>query len=229
MEKNINEILFGEMTPTEKLSAIQSLDDDAVRRTPASAILRMYNERHGDRDRFYISPDRRKGNNWNSTIEFVFEHKGQPCLCLYVQSDSTDSSTCVSYDNFNSGNRYGGYCDNLHKSFSYDSSDIARTIRCILEDYIYWKYIEKDERERSENIRKVLYEIGGFNEVCNYFYDEWRCKYEGFGPWKTPRTDRYHRAEKAVKAYVEEHIDELMGKTRGELQTIYKRIFRETD
>jgi len=51
------------------------------------------------------------------------------------------------------------------------------------------------------------------------------------GGWNTstPRTNRYHRAKKAVEDYAAEHVDELTGKPTEELQSIYKDIFRNTD
>ena len=228
---NINEFLFGRTRAEKKLETIKAMSDADIRKATSVTILRIYKEcKEKGRDRFYISSDRRVGNNWCSTIEFIYEYKGKPMLCLYVQNSSTDSSECVSYIEFNGANRYNGYCRNLGKSFTYDSSDIARTIRCILMEYVYWKYIEKAERERSENIRKVLYEVGKFGKVCDYFYDDWRCKYE-MGGWNspTPRTNRYYRAKKAVVSYVEEHLDELIGKTSEEVQSIFKQIFRNTD
>lgn len=226
---NVNEFIFGRTKAEKKLAVLDSLSDADIRKATSATILRIYNECHGDRDRFYISSDRRAGNNWDSTIEFIYEWKGNAMICLYVQNSSTDSSECEYYNTFNSGNRYNGYCDHLNKRFTYDANDIANVIRCILKEYVYYTYIEKAERERKERIAKVLnWKI--YNPVCNQFYDEWRCKYES-GGWnsRTPNKDRYHRAEKAVKAYVEEHIDELDGKSVEELQNIYRNIFRNTD
>lgn len=225
---NINDFIFGRTKAEKKLEVIKATSDAEMHSVRPETILRIYKECRGDRDRFYIDRQRARGNNWNSTIEFIYEYKNKPYLCLYVQSCSSDSSTCVSFSEFN-GRSYHGYCENLHMNFTYSSIDIADTIRCILEEYVYWKYIERVEREKRERIGRLLhYKI--FNPVLNQFYDEWRCKYEGFG-WgsPTPRTDRYHRAKKAVKAYVEEHVDELMGKSTEELQAIYKQIFRNTD
>ena len=232
MEKNINinEFLFSRTRANKKLEVIKAMSDNDIRKTNAATMLRIYKEcKKSGGDRFYIDSNRRVGNNWCSTIEFIYEWKGRPYLCLYVQNSSTDSSTSVSFDEFNRYNRYEGYCENLNKHFTYDSDDIARTIRCILSEYVYYKYIERQARENRERIESLLhYKI--VNPVYDYFYDEWRCKYQGGYPGAPhDRLDRYYRAKKAVESYAAEHVNELVGKSTEELQTLYKKIFRETD
>lgn len=238
---NVNEFVFGRTKAEKKLQVLDSLNGQELRKATNDTILRIYKECRGKDsdgkpyDRFRINNDRRAGNLlggtrfWNSLIEFIYEHNGRAYICFYVQNSSTDSSECVSYDSFKSGSEYRGYCDRLNASFRYDSEDIANVIRCILKEFVYYKYIEKAVRERRERIAKVLhYKI--VNPVCNQFYDEWRCKYESGGVFRsTPRLDRYHRAEKAVREYVEGHIDELDGKSVEELQEIYRKIFRSTN
>lgn len=224
---DINKFLFGRTRPNKKLEVIKAMSDNDIRRATSATILRIYKECRGDRDKFYINSDRRAGNDWNSTIEFIYEYKGKAHICLYVQTSSTDSSTCESYDTFNRGSRYEGYCYNLNRSFTYTASDIARTIRCILAEYVYYKYIEKDERERAERIRVTLYEVGRYGHICDEFYTDWRCRYEDC--FHRPRTDRYYRAKKAVENYFTEHIDELYGKPADELQALIRKIFRETN
>ena len=228
MEKNIdiNKFLFGRTKAEKKLEVINNLSVRDLFNVTDATILRIYKECHGDRDRFYLNSERRAkaGNNWNSNIEFIYEYNGRPCVCLYIQNSSTDSSITKSFAEFKRGGTWYG---NIAGSYSYQTDDVARVIRAILAEYVYWKYIEKAERERKERIAKVL-DWRIYNPVCNQFYDEWRCKYESGGWRDTPNTDRYHRAEKAVKEYVEQHIDELAGKSVEELQAIYRRIFRET-
>ena len=227
MEKNINEFLFGRTKAEKKLEVINNLSVRDLLNVTDATILRIYNECHGDRDRFYLDSKRRAkaGNNWNSNIEFIYEYNGRPCVCLYIQNSSTDSSITKSFAEFKRGGTWYGH---IAGSYSYNADDVARVIRGILAEYVYWKYIEKAEREIKERIAKVLdWKI--YNPVCNQFYDEWRCKYDGGYPGAPhDRIDRYHRAEKAVKEYVEQHIDELAGKSVEELQAIYRRIFRET-
>ena len=228
MEKNIdiNKFLFGRTKAEKKLEVINNLSVRDLFNVTDATILRIYKECHGDRDRFYLNSERRAkaGNNWNSNIEFIYEYNGRPCVCLYIQNSSTDSSITKSFAEFKRGGTWYGH---IAGSYSYHTDDVARVIRGIIAEYVYWKYIEKAERERKERIAKVL-DWRIYNPVCNQFYDEWRCKYESGGWRDTPNTDRYHRAEKAVKEYVEQHIDELAGKSVEELQAIYRKIFRET-
>ena len=229
MEKNIdiNKFLFGRTKAEKKLEVINNLSVRDLFNVTDATILRIYNECHGDRDRFYLNSERRAkaGNNWNSNIEFIYEYNGRPYVCLYIQNSSTDSSITKSFAEFKRGGTWYGH---IAGSYSYHTDDVARVIRGIIAEYVYWKYIEKAERERKERIAKVLdWKI--YNPVCNQFYDEWRCKYDGGYPGAPhDRIDRYHRAEKAVKEYVEQHIDELAGKSVEELQAIYRMIFRET-
>ena len=227
---DINKFLFSRTKAEKKLKVLDRLSGTELRKVTNETMLRIYKECCEGRDRFYIKSDRRAGNDWNSTIEFIYEYKGRAYVCLYVQNSSTDSSECVSYGEFNGSAKYRGYCDRLTMFFTYNSEDIANVIRCILKEYVYWKYIEKDERERAERIRKTLYEVGRYGHICDEFYTDWRCRYEGFGFMSpTPRTDRYHRAKKAVENYFTEHIDELYGKPADELQALIRKIFRNTD
>ena len=231
---NVNEFIFGRTKAEKKLQVLDAMSDNDIRKTSDATILRIYKECRGKdsdgkpNDRFWIDNKRRAGNNWNSTIEFIHEYKGKAYICFYVQNTKTDWGENVSYDTFKSDVKYRGYCDYLNTYFTYDSADIANVIRCILKEFVYYKYIERAERERREKVAALLHwKI--YNPVCNHFYDEWRCKFEDSWRGSTPRTDRYHRAEKAVKNYVQEHADELFGKSAEELQAIYRRIFRETE
>ena len=243
MEKkiNVNEFIFGRTKAEKKLQVLDAMSDNDIRKASDATILRIYKECRGKdsdgkpNDKFYIKNDRRAGNClggnnfWNSTIEFIYEYKGKAYIDFYVQNCKTDWGESVSYERFKAGTEFRGYSDHLDTYFRYDSTDIANVIRCILKEFVYYKYIERAERERREKVAALLHwKI--YNPVCNHFYDEWRCKYESGGVFRsTPRLDRYHRAEKAVKDYVQEHADELFGKSAEELQAIYRRIFRETE
>ena len=243
MEKkiNVNEFIFGRTKAEKKLQVLDAMSDNDIRKTSDATILRIYKECRGKdsdgkpNDKFYIKNDRRAGNClggsrfWNSTIEFIYEHNKKAYICFYVQNTKTDWGECVSYERFKANTEFRGYCEYLDTNYRYDSADIANVIRCILKEFVYYKYIERAERERREKVAALLHwKI--YNPVCNHFYDEWRCKYESGGVFRsTPRLDRYHRAEKAVEGYVQEHADELFGKSAEELQAIYRRIFRETE
>jgi hypothetical protein len=243
MEKkfNVNEFIFGRTKAEKKLEVLDNLSGSELRKATNETILRIFKECRGKDsdgkpyDKFYIKNDRRAGNClggsrfWNSTIEFIHEYRGKACIEFYVQNTKTDWGESVDYDRFKANTEFRGYSDYLNTYFRYDSTDIANVIRCILKEFVYYKYIERAERERREKVAALLHwKI--YNPVCNQFYDEWRCKYDGGYPGAPhSRIDRYHRAEKAVKGYVQEHADELFGKSAEELQAIYRKIFRETD
>lgn len=234
MEKsiNVNEFIFGRTKAEKKLEVLDAMSDIDIRKVTDATLLRIYKECRGKdcdgkpNDRFWIKSNRRVGNDWNSTIEFIYEYKGKACLCLYIQNSSTDSSITKSLDEFKRG---GSWCGSIRGTYTYSMEDVSRTLRCILKEFVYYKYIERAEREHKEKIAALLHwEI--VNPVYNKFYGEWRCKYE-MGGWntRTPNTDRYHRAKKAVEGYAAEHVDELTGMSAEELQKIYSDIFRNTD
>lgn len=237
MEKsiNINEFIFGRTKAEKKLAVLDQLSGNDLRRATNDTILRIFKECRGKNDngkpndKFYIKNDRRAGNNWNSTIEFIHEYKGRACIEFYVQNTKTDWGESVEYNTFKSGTEFRGYCDYLGTSFRYSYDKVTEVIRCILKEFVYYKYIERAEREHREKIAALLHwKI--YNPVANKFYADWRCRFDGGYPGAPhDRIDRYHRAEKAVKGYVAEHVDELTGKSAEELQKIYSDIFRNTD
>lgn len=238
MEKNINvnEFIFGRTKAEKKLEVLDQLSGNDLRKATNETILRIFKECRGKddngkpRDKFYINNDRRAGNClgggnfWNSTIEFISEYKGKAYIYFYVQNTKTDWGESESFDTFKSGTEYRGYSEHLGTSFRYDSNDIANVIRCILKEFVYYKYIEKTERERKEKFNT----IAGWrvlNPVYNHFYEKWDCWH------RMEYNDRlrkaYYAGKKAVEEYAKEHADELFGKSVEELQTIYKQVFRK--
>lgn len=220
---NINEFIFGRTNAEKKLQVINEMPDADIRKATSATMLRVIKECMDEREKFYIKSNRREGNDWNSTIEYLYIHNGRPVLMLYVQGGNTDTSTTERYENFNSGSNYRGSC--RLGSFSYSSKDIARTIRCILSEYVYYKWIEKDEREARKKVDALLH-YTVLNPVLNYYYEAWRCKFQGGYPGAPhDKLDRYHAGEQAVKDYVKTHVAELTGKSTEELQAIYKKVF----
>ena len=220
---NINEFLFGRTRAAKKLEVINSMSNEEIRKTSESTILRIVKECKGNSDRFWIASDRRVGNNWNSTIEFVYEHNGHAWLCLYVQNSSTDSSTCVSYQVFNNVGNYEGYNENLRRHFTYEMRDKASVIRCILKEYIYWKYFEREEREKQEKAKKV-FESGVYGIVVDYYYDRLAPRHICLD-WKKENRKKYFDGKKLIEKYAYDHSDELIGKPKEELIAIFKKAF----
>jgi len=221
---NINEFLFGRTKAEKKLEVIKNLSTKEVMNVNDATIIRIYKECRDGRDRFYINSERRVGNDWNSTIEFIYEYQGRAFLMLYIQNSSTDSSISKSLSDFKRGGTWYGH---IRGSYTYNSEDIVRTLRCILMEYVYWKYIERAEREKE----KKLAAIAGWqiiNPVVDYFYKNMRLDNLPFSyATTTPRYNQYCKGKKALEEYPKEHFDELYGKSVEELQAIYKQVFRK--
>lgn len=228
MEKfiDINKMVFSN-TPAENiLHYIKTASPQEIRKTTSATILRIINECKNGDGNFWIDSDRRAGNNWNSTIEHLYIYNDKPILMLYVQGGNTDTSTSVSYTEFNSCNGYRGSCG--LGGFRYNADEVANVIRCILAEYIYYTYIEKGEREQAQRIAKLLnYKV--VNPVFDYFYDYLRLGNLPFSYATTTRQyNQYFNGKKAVEKYANEHVNELEGKTDEELIAIYKKVFRES-
>ena len=224
MEKiDINKMVFSNTPSENKLHYIKTLSNEEILATTGGTILRIYNECHGDRDRFYIKPERRVGNNWNSTIEFIYEYQNKPCVCIYIQNSSTDSSITMSFAEFKRGGTWHGH---IAGSYTYQSDDVARTIRCILAEYVYYTDLEKEENLRKEKLASITnWKI--FNPVCDYFYDYLRLGNLPFSyATTTSAYKRYIKGKDAIAEYAAEHLDELYGKSEDELKAIYKDVFR---
>lgn len=219
---NVNEYVFDNTKAEEKLEVLNSLSIEGIRKVFPATILRIINECKDDIGNFRINNDRRAGNNWNSTIEYLYIYKNRPILMLYVQGGNTDTSTSVSYNEFNSCNQYHGHCK--LGGFIYDSDGIADVIRCILSEYVYYTDIEKAERKRVQKFDT----IAGWrvvNPVYNYFYEKWDCWHRM--KYNTNLHNAYNAGKKAVEEYAKKHTEELYDKPVEELQTIYKQVFEK--
>lgn len=152
---NINVELFKRYAPKKKIEIIKNLTDEELSAVSTATITRVVKEAgrkmYKSRDkRLYISRDRQKGNNWNSVIEAVELIKGKLYLDAYLQADSTDRNTSVSYSDFIRGGEYrikamfgNRYGDDVPYYFIYDNGDKLRVVRSILLEYVYSKYADK--------------------------------------------------------------------------------------
>ena len=152
---NINVELFKRYAPKKKIEIIKNLTDEELSVVSTATITRVVKEAgrkmYKSRDkRLYISRDRQKGNNWNSVIEAVELIKGKLYLDAYLQADSTDRNTSVSYSDFIRGGEYriqamfgNRYGDDVPYYFIYDNGDKLRVVRSILLEYVYTKYADK--------------------------------------------------------------------------------------
>lgn len=99
---NINIEIFKRTAPVKKIEIIKNLTQDELSRLSEETILRIVKETgrriRGTRDyEFYVNPDIRKGNNWNSVVEGIWLYKGKLSVMVYVQFDNTDTSLIVPF------------------------------------------------------------------------------------------------------------------------------------
>ncbi len=157
---NINQFIFSRTQPKKKIETIEVLTVDellAVKEDTVKWIVKDVGRRaYKSRDKeLYIDGDRRKGNNWNSTIDGVELIKGKLYLDIYVQYENTDTNTSEEYDDFFNGRHdYRGEIRRLDRYgngrtyyFCYDKSDKAKVMKSILLEYVYKKYNEKLQNE----------------------------------------------------------------------------------
>ncbi len=224
---NVNVFLFGNETAANKLKALDAASSGEIRQTTEKTILRIFKECCDGKDRFYIKQN--AGNNWDSTIEFIYESKGHAYLCLYVQSTKTDSSDFVSFNEFNKAT-FHGYCEYLKMRYTYNSDDIVNVIRAILKEYVYYTYIEKNERERRKLKESVCKR--GVNPLIDKYFDKWKLGHMVGSPIsKYTSNDSltkykgYYNGKDALKRYVEGNLDALVGLSDEELAKVLNEVW----
>lgn len=102
---NVNTELFKRTVPVKKIEIIENLKQDELNRVSEETIFKIVKETGrrltGSRNyEFYVNPDRRKGNNWNSVVEGLWLYKGKLNVMVYVQFDNTDTSLIVPFQYF---------------------------------------------------------------------------------------------------------------------------------
>ncbi len=152
---NVNTELFKRISPVKKIEIVKNLEQDELSGVSKETILRIVKEtgrrRKGTRDyEFYINPDRRKGNNWNSEVEGIWLYKGKLSVMVYVQFDDTDTSLIVPFNDFfkkedfrgtiKRDDRYGN--PQIHY-YVYNEKDKAEVLRSFCLEYINTKYKSK--------------------------------------------------------------------------------------
>ena len=155
MATNINQIIFTRTQPNKKIEIIKNLTEAELLATTEATITKIVKEAgrkmYKSRDKqLRVDYDRRKGNNWNSTVESVELIKGKLYLDFYIQYENTDTNTSEEYDNFFRRGNFRGEIRRLDRYgngrtyyFCYDETDKARVMRSILLEYVYSKYNDK--------------------------------------------------------------------------------------
>lgn len=153
--KNVNIELFKRTAPVKKIDIIKNLTQNELNRISEDTIIRIIKEAgrrlNGTRDyEFYVNPDIRKGNNWNSEVEGMWLYKGELSIMLYVQFDNTDTVLIVPFNeffrkgDFRKAMRRDDWYGNLQTHyFVYDEKEKAEVIRSFCLEYINTKYKSK--------------------------------------------------------------------------------------
>ena len=152
---NVNIEFFKRTSPVKKIEIIKNLTQDELSRISETTILRIVKEtgrrRKGTRDyEFYVHPDRRKGNNWNSVVEGIWLYKGKISVMVYVQYGNTDTSMIVPFNDFFKKGDFRGtikrddrYGNPQTHYYVYDEKDKAEVISSFCLEYINTKYKSK--------------------------------------------------------------------------------------
>ena len=152
---NINIELFKRTTPVKKIEIIENLTQTELGRVTEGTILKIVKETGrrltGSRNyEFYVNPDRRKGNNWNSVVEGLWLYKGKLSVMIYVQYGNTDSSLIVPFQYFFKKGDFRGtvkrddrYGNPQTYYYVYDEKDKAEIIRSFCLEYVNTKYKSK--------------------------------------------------------------------------------------
>lgn len=152
---NVNIELFKRTAPMKKIEIINNLTQDELLGISEETILRIVKETGrrmtGSRNyEFYVHPDRRKGNDWNSVIEGIWLYKGKLSIITYVQMDNTDNSLIVPFNDFFNEGTFRGlingtdfYGNIQTEYFVYGKRAKSAVIRSFCLEYINTKYKSK--------------------------------------------------------------------------------------
>ena len=148
----VNIELFKRTSPARKIEIIRNLTQVELAGISEETILRIVKETgrriEGSRDyEFYVNPDRRKGNNWNSEVEGIWLHKGKLYAMAYIQLDHTDCEKAIPSNDFFKEGEYRGtiiredhYGNPQTYYYVYDEKDKAEVIRSICLEYIHTNF-----------------------------------------------------------------------------------------
>lgn len=152
---DVNIELFKRTTPVKKIEIIENLKQEELLGISKGTILRIVKEtgrrKTGSRNyEFYVHPNRRRGNDWNSIIEGIWLYKGKLSLITYIQLDDTDTSIIVPLNDFFKEETFRGsiktedfYGNIQTEYFVYGKRAKAEVIRSFCLEYINTKYKSK--------------------------------------------------------------------------------------
>ena len=151
----VNIELFKRTSPVRKIEIIRNLTQVELAGISEETILRIVKEvgrrNSGTRNyEFYIHPDRRTGNRWNSEVEGLWLYKGKLHVMVYIQLDHTDCEKMIPSDDFFKEGEYRGtviredhYGNPQTHYYVYDEKDKAEISRNLCLEYVHTKYKSK--------------------------------------------------------------------------------------
>lgn len=152
---DVNIELFKRTTPVKKIEIIENLKQDELLGISKETIIRIVKEigrRKTDSRNyeFYVTPERRRGNDWNSIIEGIWLYKGKLSLITYIQLDDTDTTVIVPLNDFFKEETFRGsiktedfYGNIQTEYFVYGKRAKAEVFRSFCLEYINTKYKSK--------------------------------------------------------------------------------------
>lgn len=152
---DVNTELFKRTAPVRKIGIIENLKQDELLGISKETIIRIVKEtgrrKIGSRNyEFYVTPERRRGNDWNSFIEGLWLYKGKLSLITYIQLDDTDTTVIVPLNAFFKEETFRGsiktedfYGNIQTEYFVYGKRAKAEVIRSFCLEYINTKYKSK--------------------------------------------------------------------------------------
>lgn len=152
---DVNTELFKRTAPVRKIGIIENLKQDELLGISKETIIRIVKEigrRKTDSRNyeFYVTPERRRGNDWNSFIEGLWLYKGKLSLITYIQLDDTDTSIIVPLNDFFKEETFRGsiktedfYGNIQTEYFVYGKRAKAEVIRSFCLEYVNTKYKSK--------------------------------------------------------------------------------------
>ena len=152
---DVNTELFKRTAPVRKIGIIENLKQDELLGISKETIIRIVKEigrrKIGSRNyEFYVTPERRRENDWNSFIEGLRLYKGKLSLITYIQLDDTDTTVIVPLNDFFKEETFRGsiktedfYGNIQTEYFVYGKRAKAEVIRSFCLEYINTKYKSK--------------------------------------------------------------------------------------
>lgn len=167
-------------------------------------------------------------NDWNAEIKSVYYDKqsGSLWFGVYVQGDSTDTDTSVSYEDFVSDGVYNGVTENhgFRYTLTKEQRDefmkgLAETIKKL------WDY-ENNTPKNVQEFEARKREVSGYkftNPAEDHLYGLMRLNIHSSAAAKNP----YWDAKKSLEKYISENLENIAKLSDAEIVDLYKKVIVE--